>query len=69
MRIIYLPAVEKHIPLGVYIKGIKKAKSHLDEEFPHGLTTSGRDIIQQFVSGLMERINDAIPYKCRKNSF
>ncbi len=68
-RTIYLPAIERHVTLGAYVKAIKMAKANLDLEFKHGLTCSrsctGRDIMRQFRDGIMDRINQAIPYSKR----
>ena len=65
-RVITLSAVNKTVILGQYVKGIKKVKANLDVEFKHGLTCwwscTGRDIMRQFRKGMMERINEAIPY-------
>ena len=65
-RVMTLSAVNKTVTLGQYVKGIKKAKANLDVEFKHGLTCwwscTGRDIMRQFREGMMERINEAIPY-------
>ena len=69
-RYIYLPAIEKHVPLGAYIKGILLAKANPEMEFKHGLTCwwpcTGRDILRQFRDGMMDRINQAIPYSQRE---
>ena len=68
-RTIYLSAIEKHVTLGQYVKAVKMAKSNLDQEFKHGLTCwwscTGRDIMQQFREGIMDRINQRIPYSQR----
>jgi hypothetical protein len=54
------------IPLGIYIKGIKKAISLPDTTFPHGLTcwwsTTGKEIREQFLESIHDRINQGIPY-------
>lgn len=70
MRIISLPAINKKVSLKNYIAGIKIAKANPDVIFPHGLacwySCSGRDIMQQFLDGVNDRINQAIPYmKCK----
>ena len=66
MRFITLEAINKRVSLKNYVAGIKKAKANLDATFPHGLTCwwscSGRDIMQQFMDGINDRINQAIPY-------
>ena len=70
MRAIYLPAIEKHVSLSQYIKGVKLAKNNLEMEFKHGLTCwwpcTGKDIVRQFREGMNERINQGIPYIKRK---
>jgi hypothetical protein len=69
VRMINLPAIERRIPLAVYVVAIKAAKAHPDTEFRHGLTswwpTTGREIVAQFREGMQERINQAIPYRRR----
>ena len=68
-RVIYLPAVEKRILLGAYVKGVKEAIANPDVEFTHGLTCwwscTGAEIRQQFRRGMHNRINQAIPYHQR----
>ena len=68
-RTIYLPAIERHVTLGQYVKAIKMAKANLDMEFKHGLTCwwscTGRDIMRQFRDGVTDRISQAIPYSER----
>ena len=54
-RVIYIPAVEKRVPLGTYLKGVKAAIANPDVEFKHGLR-------KQFRRGIHDRINQAIPY-------
>ena len=65
-RYIYLPAVEKRVPLGAYVKGIKTAIANPEAEFKHGLTCwrscTGAEIRKQFRCGMHDRINQAIPY-------
>lgn len=65
-RMIGLPAVHLNVTLGAYVAAIKLARDNPDQEFKHGLTswwpTSGREIMQQFMRSVHERINDAIPY-------
>lgn len=66
MRFITLEAINKRVSLKNYIAGIKKAKANPDATFPYGLTCwwscSGRDIMQQFMDSINDRINQAIPY-------
>lgn len=68
-RVISLPALNKLVTIGNYVKGIKLAKANPDMEFRHGLTCwwscTGRDIMRQFREGMMQRISDAIPYNLR----
>ena len=68
-RYITLPAVNKRIPLGAYVRGIKQAIANPDAEFKHGLTSwwscTGREIRQQFRRGIHDRINQGIPYHQR----
>jgi hypothetical protein len=50
-------------------KAIRQAKANPDVEFKHGLTTwwptTGREIVEQFRRGMVERINEAKPYSLR----
>jgi hypothetical protein len=72
MRTIYIPAIEKSVSIGQYVKAIKIAKANPDKEFKHGLTCwwpcLGRDIVSQFFDGLTDRINQSIPYVDRKGA-
>ena len=65
-RVIYLPAVDKRVPLGTYLTGIKAAIANPDAEFSHGLTCwsscTGAEIRKQFRRGIHNRINQSIPY-------
>ena len=58
---ISLPAVDKRIPLGAYLAGIRTAKANPDAKFMHGLTCwwpcTGREIMQQFRRSIHDRIN------------
>jgi len=69
MRVIHLPAVNKTVTLKEYVAAIKMAKANPDAEFNHGLSCwwscTGREIMHQFRSGMMDRINDNIPYRKR----
>lgn len=69
MRTIYCPAVEKRVSLRAYIRGIRLAKANPDAEFAQGLTCwwpcTGREIMGQFLAGVHDRINQAIPYAQR----
>lgn len=66
MRYISLPAINKRVSLAVYIAGIRQAKANPDKRFKHGLTCwyacTGADIMRQFMDGINDRINQAIPY-------
>jgi hypothetical protein len=65
MRVITLPAINRQITLKQYVKAIKTAKAHPDEEFKCGLTTwwptKGKEIMKQFMRGVHDRINQGIP--------
>ena len=69
MRTITLPAVNMTVSLGAYVKAIKTARDNPDMEFKHGLTTwwptKGREVMEQFRHGMMDRINQGIPYSQR----
>ena len=69
MRTITLPAINKTVSLGQYVKAVKMAKANPDETFKHGLTCwwpcQGRHIIEQFVEGMQDRISQGIPYSQR----
>ncbi len=71
-RTIYLPAIEKHVTLGQYVKAIKLAKANPNAEFKHGLTCwwscTGREIMHQFRNGVEDRINEMIPRIARGTS-
>lgn len=68
-RMIFLPAIGKHIPLGIYLDGIRKAKANPETEFKHGLgswwPTTGAEIMRQFRREIDDRINKAVPYNIR----
>jgi len=68
-RFINLPAVNKRITLGAYVKAIRLAQANPTQIFPHSITTwwptTGSEIMQQFRAGMMDRINQAIPYNRR----
>jgi hypothetical protein len=67
---VYIPAIDRQITLGQYLKVYRTAKANPEVEFTCGLTTwwptKGRDVVQQFVDGMMERISDGIPYSKRE---
>lgn len=66
MRTIALPAINARVSLRDYIRAIKEAKANPDREYKHGLTTwwptTGREIHQQFLQGVHDRINQGVPY-------
>jgi hypothetical protein len=66
VRVIHLPAIDKVVPLRVYIRAAKIAKANPDRTFATGFTTwwptTGAEIMDQFRQGVMQRINEAIPY-------
>jgi len=66
IRAITLPALNKTVSLGAYVKAIKAAKANPDVEFKTGLTCwwpcKGSQVMLQFRDGLMQRINEARPY-------
>ena len=65
----YITVLDRKIPLGVYVAAIKKAKANPDAIFKHGLTTwwgtSGKDIMRQFMEGVMDRIDQGVSYSIR----
>lgn len=69
MRYITLPAINRRVSLRAYVAAIRAAKANPDVEFKHGLTTwwptKGRDIVQQFVDGMQDRISQGISYSTR----
>jgi hypothetical protein len=68
-RVITLPAVNKTVSLRAYVEAVRLAKSNPTVTFSHGFTTwwptTGADIMRQFREGVMDRINQAIPY-CKR---
>lgn len=64
-RYIYLPAIERRISIGQYVKAVKTAKQNPEEKFMEGLTTwwptKGKEIVSQFLAGVHDRINQGIP--------
>ncbi len=66
VRTILLPAIDRCVPLGTYIAGVRLAIANPDREFKHGLTTwwptLGAVIRAQFLAGVHDRINQCIPY-------
>ena len=68
-RVIYLPAIEKRVTIGQYVRAIKTAKANPTAEFKHGLTCwwacTGAEIMRQFRRSIHDRINQSIPYHQR----
>ena len=66
VRVISLPAINRSVTIGEYVHAIKLAKTNLEVEFKHGLTTwwptTGAEIMWQFRQGVHDRINDRVPY-------
>ena len=66
VRVIGLPALNRSVTVGEYVRAIKLAQVNLDAEFKHGLTTwwptTGAEIMRQFREGIHGRINDKVPY-------
>lgn len=54
MNGIHLPAVNRTVPIGAYVRAVRLAKANPDATFKHGLTTwwptTGADIVNQFRS-------------------
>ena len=69
MRTIFLSAIDRHISLGTYVQAIKTAKENPNKEYKYGLTCwwpcTGKEILQQFMAGVHDRINQGIPYTLR----
>ena len=66
-RVIYLPAIERHVSLGAYVGAITTAKaSPPSRMFKTGLDswwpTSAAEIMRQFHHALNRRITEAVPY-------
>ena len=74
MRTVHLPAVDRRVSLAVYIAAVKHAKANPAATFSYGLTCwwpcTGEEIVGQFVAGMQDRINQAIPYhrRCEEKS-
>jgi len=52
MRVIHLPAIDKVVALGAYIRAVKLAKANPDRTFATGFTTwwptTGAEVMDQF---------------------
>ena len=68
-RTVYLPAIDRRVTIGQYVKAIKLAKANPDAEFKQGLTcwwpVTGREIMRQFMDGVQDRITAGISYSAR----
>jgi hypothetical protein len=68
-RTITLPAINRTVTLAAYVQAIKLAKANPDMVFKHGLTCwwscSGREVMEQFRRGMVDRINQGVPYRLR----
>lgn len=68
-RTIYMPAINRTVSLGDYLRAVRLAKDNPTATFKHGFTTwwptTGADIMRQFRQGLNDRINQAVPY-CKR---
>jgi hypothetical protein len=68
-RVIYIPAIDRRVPIGAYVKAIKMARANPNAEFKHGLTCwwpcTGAEIMRQFRRGMHDRISEGIPYSQR----
>ena len=69
IRTVSLPAINRSVTLGAYVRAIRLAKANPDAEFKHGLTAwwpcTGREIMAQFRAGMHDRINQRVPYRLR----
>ncbi len=69
LRTIHLPAIRRTVSLAEYNQAIRLAKAFPSTTFKTGLTTwwptTGAEIMEQFRAGMMDRINQAIPYTQR----
>lgn len=65
-HLVSLPATNKRVCLGDYVRAIHRAKASPDQEFRHGLTTwwpvTGADVVAEFRAGMADRINRHIPW-------
>lgn len=69
MRTIYLPVLGRHVTLAAYLRAVRMAKANPDMTFKTGFTTwwptTGAEVTEQFREGMMDRINQAVPYSQR----
>lgn len=72
MRTVYLPALGIRVTLAAYLQAVRMAKANPEMMFKTGFTTwwptTGAEVMDQFREGMMERINQAIPYIERGNA-
>lgn len=72
MRTIRVPALGRTVSLAAYLHAVRMAKANPDATFKTGLTTwwptTGAEIMDQFREGMIERINEAMPYIHRGKS-
>ncbi len=65
-RTIRLTAIDRTVTLSDYIKLVQLARAFPGATFKTCLTTwwptTGAEILQQFRAGMMDRINQGIPY-------
>ncbi len=68
-RMIYVPGYERWVTVGQYVQAVKMAKANPDATFKKTLTDwlpgTGRQIMQEFMRGVMDRINQGVPYSKR----
>ena len=69
LRTIKLTAIDRTVTLADYNQAVRLAKAFPGATFKTGLTTwwptTGAEIMRQFRAGMMDRINQAIPYTQR----
>lgn len=69
MRTVYLPALERSVTLGAYVRAVRTAIAHPDQEFSTSLNgwwpALGSEIRRQFRAAIHDRINAGIPYASR----
>jgi hypothetical protein len=57
---------DRVVTIGQYVRAVKKAKANPDVKFKTGLTCwwpcTGRQIMKQFMRGVHDRIDQAVPY-------
>lgn len=72
MRVIRLPALERSVTLGAYVRAVRLAIARPGDEFRHGLDswwpTTGEEIRRQFRRAMHARISEAVPYSERGSS-